>query len=107
MNDAFLSILGIMRKAGKLTLGYDAVMNSVLKKKSCLILTASDISQRSQRQLAFDCRETGVPIKSIPYDMLDISRSVGRQVRILSIDDEGFAKKALSLIDKIEEESDI
>ena len=106
-NDPLLSLLGLMRKAGRLTLGFDAVVESAKKGESSLILIASDISERSARQLAFECRETAVQIISIAYDMLEISRSVGRQVRILSINDEGFAKKALSLIDKIEEESDI
>ncbi|MBQ6569233.1 MAG: ribosomal L7Ae/L30e/S12e/Gadd45 family protein [Clostridia bacterium] len=106
MNDALLSLLGLMRKAGKITMGFDAVIESANKGESLLILTASDVAQRTARQLAFEIKPD-VKIKSVPYNMLDISRAIGRQVKILSINDEGFAKKALSLIDKIEEESDI
>lgn len=107
MNEPLLSMLGIMRKAGKLTMGFDAAAESAKKGESRLILTASDISLRSARQIAFECKDTGVDIVSVPYTMEQLSKAVGRQVRIFSVNDDGFAKKALSLIGNFEEESNI
>jgi len=107
VNDKFLSLLGLIRKAGKLTMGFDAVVIDAKSGASKLILTASDISPRSARQIAFECKDTGIDIVTIPYNVEQLSEAVGRQVKIFSVNDDGFAKKALSLIGNIEEESDI
>ena len=45
MDKKILDFLGIARRAGRLSLGTDAVMEAVNKKKSKLIITACDISR--------------------------------------------------------------
>ena len=47
MNDRLLSLLGIARRAGKLTMGFDPVAEDVAKHKAKLVLTASDLSERT------------------------------------------------------------
>ena len=62
--DKILNFLGIARRAGKLSLGFDAAEESVNKKKSKLLILACDVSERTRK-------------------------SVG----IISVNDEGFAKR--------------
>lgn len=98
MNDPLLSLLGIARRAGMLTLGFDAVCEDVNKGKSSLVLTAKDISDGSLRKLENHISTSEVGIIEIPHDINDICAALGRKVRIISINDSGFAKKALSLL---------
>lgn len=99
MNDRFLSLLGIIRRAGRLELGFDAAKESIQNGKGFLLITSSDISQRSKKELAFFARENEkIIIRPAPYTIDDFNKAVGKKVKIISICDEGFGKKALELL---------
>lgn len=53
MNDKLLSLLGLARRGGKLSSGFDAVSNSIKRRKARLVLIASDISQKTQKELVY------------------------------------------------------
>ena len=52
-NDRLISFLGIARKAGKLTFGFDSVCESLRKKESCMVLIASDASEGTVRGITY------------------------------------------------------
>ena len=52
MNNKLLSFLGLCRRAGKMTIGNDAVIEEINNGKSCLVLLAGDASQRTAREAA-------------------------------------------------------
>lgn len=100
MADRVLSLLGLARRAGKVTLGFDAVCSSVGKNESRLILTADDVSDGTMRKLRNRLREQEITIHGMPYGMKEINAAIGKPVRIISINDSGFAGKLIELLDQ-------
>ena len=98
-NDRLLSLLGIARKAGRLSLGFDSVCESVAKGEALLILTASDISEGTLDKLRRSVQER-VRTLGTPYDIDAFGAAIGKNVRIISINDSGFAQKAGELLNK-------
>jgi len=96
-NNKFLSFLGICRRAGKMTLGFDSVLKSVAEKESCLILLASDIAKNTEKNLNEKLSQSTVKVIKLPYGKEELYRSVGKPVGIISINDKGFADKITQL----------
>ena len=63
MNDRLLSMLGICKRAGQLIAGFDPVKKSVQCGRALLVLTASDLSDRTKKEIAYLTRETEIPKK--------------------------------------------
>jgi len=97
--DKTLSLLGLARRAGRTTLGFDAVCSSAVKNESRLILTASDVSEGTMRKLRNHLSECEINIREIPYSQEQINAAIGKPVRIISINDSGFARKLIELLD--------
>lgn len=100
MNDSALNLLGLCRKAGKLSLGHDACKAALNQGKASLCLICSDASQRLSEEISSLAEKAGVRIFDVGYSMLDIKAAISFKAAVLTIDDEGFAK---SLIKKINE----
>ncbi len=99
MNDAFLSRLGLARKAGKLSPGFAAVKDSVTGGAAKLVIIAADISQKSEKEVRFICK-TAVKAERVKFTTFEISNAIGTKAGIISINDEGFAKSILNNIPK-------
>ena len=84
-------ILTICNKAGKLCFGFDATVKSVNENKTHLILTASDLSPKTLKELEFKTQNK-IRIINIDFDMDTISCYLGKKTGIISINDKGFAK---------------
>ena len=97
MNDRLLSLLGLARRAGKLSMGFDASCESAAKGEAALVLTTADISEGSLRRLI-----SGVggkaEIITLDCDMQQLAAAIGKSVRMVSVNDEGFAKKLRLLL---------
>ncbi len=96
MNDKFLSLLGMARKCGKLSLGHDAVISSVVKNRAKLVVLSSEGSERLQKEIAHACQyeNKNIPVLITSYLTADISKAIGSKAAVISVDDEGFAKSA-------------
>jgi len=103
-NDRFLSLLGLARRAGKISLGFDSSVGSAIKKESALILTTKDISPKSMKELRYALTQCQVDIFEIPYDIDDMRSAVGKAVRIVSVNDGGFAAQARQLLNAVKGE---
>ncbi len=99
MNNQLLSFLGICRRAGKMTLGYDSVVSSVTNGESCLVIMADDISPRTEKHLTEALTGTPVSIMKVPYDRNTLGKSLGKFTAIISVNDRGFAVKITELIE--------
>ncbi|MBR6509070.1 MAG: ribosomal L7Ae/L30e/S12e/Gadd45 family protein [Clostridia bacterium] len=92
MKNKILSLLGFATKAGKLGFGFEAAREALRDKKSKLILIASDISEKSLKEMKFYSEKANVRcIELKDLTMIDISNSVGRKCGIISVNDNGFA----------------
>ena len=97
MNDRLLSLLGIARRAGRISLGNDPVLSSITEGKARLVLLCPDLSQRTRKGIETNAEAFGVPLVTITQTMDQVGMSLGKRCGIISLNDEGFARKALTL----------
>lgn len=98
MIDKALSMLGLARRAGRLSLGFDASVGSGMKGESRLILVAADISPKSEKELRYALRDKRIEIIKCDYTEDDFGGAVGKRVRIISVNDAGFAAQVRKLL---------
>lgn len=98
MTDRLLSLLGLCRRAGKLTLGNDPVIDSILDKKAKLVLIASDCSEHTAKGVLKIAHQNNVRAQIVPYTKDDISLAVGKYTAVLSVCDMGFARSFYALL---------
>lgn len=94
-NDPVLSRLGFARKAGKLKTGFAAAKESVLDGTARLIVIASDVSPKSEKEMRFFSREKVTVVKT-EHTMDNLSRAIGIKAGIVSVCDDGFAGAILA-----------
>lgn len=104
MMDKLLSALGLCKKAGKLVEGSDAVRAAAEKNRLSLILTARDLSQGSRKKVELTAQKKNIAILTIPVDMDDLWRQLGRRAGILGIADKGLAQMAQGIMARQDEE---
>ncbi len=94
MNDKFLSLLGMARRSGKLSLGHDAAVSSIVKNKACLCVISSEGSERLKNEMCHACSFEGknIPVLITDYKTAELSNAVGSKAAVMTVDDEGFAK---------------
>jgi len=92
------SMLGIARKGGKISIGYDATCIDVQKNKSKLVLIATDASDKTKKNIRFVCDKYGC--KYIEYGENEIlGQCLGKKmISVLSINDENIVLYVLSNI---------
>ncbi len=97
MNNKLLSLLGMCRKAGKLTVGYEKTVELVKKQKLFLVLVAADTAPRTEKELRFHGNST-LPVVRLAETKEELSRAIGTAAGVVGITQEGFAKQAKLLI---------
>lgn len=95
-----LSLLGIARRAGRISWGRDAVEESLGKGKAHLVLVAEDISVKTAAGVRFSAERAGVPVLSIHETIESVSQAIGKRAGIVAVLDEGFAKKIKTLVEE-------
>lgn len=96
MNDRFLNLLGLCRRAGRMKIGCDTVIESVELKEAKLVLMASDISENTKKKVISALNGTKSEI--LKYTKDELSFALGKTCAVLSVEDEGFANKLSELI---------
>lgn len=88
----FLSTLGLCRRAGKLIYGFDPVCEEIKKPKSkvCGVVAASDISEKTLKEIKFICDRYGIRLFSADADMEEIKAVLGKRTGVIAILDEGL-----------------
>ena len=98
MQNKFLSLLGMARKANRVSLGYDKSLEAIHTFKSYAVFVANDISEKTKRGLVFAAEESEIEVITTPYSIFDFTNAVGTKTGIVSINDSGFSKKLISLL---------
>ena len=97
MNEQLLPLLGIARRAGRLSLGFDAATESMQKGRAQLLLLADDLSERTVRNITMTARQTDTHIIVTNVPMTQLGAAVGKSTGIISVNDKGFAEKMKTL----------
>ena len=89
--EALYQALSLCRKAGALTLGFDAVEDACVKSKAWLVMVASDISPKTLQRLNYAVGDL-VDVITMPLTqdkLADISR---KPVAVYAVTDRNLAK---------------
>lgn len=95
-----LGMLGLARRAGKLEGGYDICVDRIRLRRAKLVVAASDISEKSYKNLCFEAKRENVPARRLVADMETLSKSCGIKAGMAVITDGGFAKRIIEIIDE-------
>lgn len=98
MNDKILSLLGLCRRAGKITIGNDAVIDMVTKNKAKLVIMAEDVSKNTAKGVLSACHANNVTALTIKRDKEQLSHAIGKFCAVITVNDDGFANKLKMLI---------
>ncbi|MCH5192457.1 MAG: ribosomal L7Ae/L30e/S12e/Gadd45 family protein [Oscillospiraceae bacterium] len=94
-----LGLLTMCRKAGKLQMGFDAMKEALAGGKAKAVVIAADVSPKTEKEARFFADKSGVPVRKTGTTLDEIFMGLGKRAGVLTICDEGFAKKALSICD--------
>lgn len=94
-----LSLLGLCKKADKLSMGHDACIGSIVvgRAKACLLCTDASQRLKSEFERATSYDKRNIPLVFLPFTMDDIKNATGRTAAVITINDEGFARSFLRL----------
>ncbi len=95
MNDRFLSLITLSKRANRLILGFDTVKEGIEAGKVKLVLLAKDLSPKTEKEVRFLCEKSQLPVCRTEYPMDLFWSQVGKRVGVLGIADEGFAKRMM------------
>ncbi len=97
-NSKLLSLLGLAKKAGKLSLGHDAVMDALARRKAHLIVLAADASERVEREMKREIAfwQSSIPLIRISETMEQIGYALPHKVGVVSVNDASFAAAVLN-----------
>lgn len=95
--DKLLSMLGLAKRAGKVSTGAFICRKAISSRRARLVLLASDASENTKKAISDPCRHYGV--KLIEYsDMESLGHATGGGDRaVVSVNDCNFAKAILDI----------
>ena len=93
MNPKLIGLLGIARRAGHTACGFDAAAGLLKARRAALVLLASNLSEKTEKELRFAARDQRTPLIRISMDMASIGKALGyaKPVGVCATDDAGFA----------------
>ena len=99
IDNKIYGLLGLARRAGKISFGTESSKETIEKNKAKLVIIAEDCSDRTKKNFKDLCEKLNVEIR-IQGTIEKLSRSIGQLNKaVLVIKDENFAKEILKRID--------
>lgn len=104
MERKLAGLIGMARRAGRLTIGFDAVREQLEAGKAAFVLLAADLSAKTEKELLFGLKQ--VKAGRGPLGKEEMAHALGslRPVGVIATDDEGFATAMKALCGRNEEE---
>lgn len=99
MNNKIYGLLGLARKAGKISFGTQSCIEAIEKRKAKLVIIAEDCSDRTKKNFEDISNTANVPIRVIGT-IENISKCIGQNNKaVIVVRDENFAKEIIQKID--------
>jgi ribosomal protein L7Ae-like RNA K-turn-binding protein len=105
-NNRILSTISLCKRAGKLLLGFDVVGEAILSGEAKVVIIASDLSPKTQKEVELAAQKGGVRVLPIPSTMDEIWQFVNKRAGVLAVSDQGLAGKLCGLIDHQDKEDE-
>ena len=89
-----IGLLGMARRAGRLSIGFDASIASAESGKTSLLLLSTDASPKTAKEAAFAGETYAVTVMELPLDKAMLAEAIGmhKPVAVVAVCDSGFAK---------------
>lgn len=102
--DKTLSMLGMARRAGKLSMGHDMAEKSIKAHKAKMVLICSDVSKRlvSEFQRTLENFRLDIPLIIADITINEIHFAVGYKAGVMTVDDVNFSDRIISLLEQEE-----
>ncbi len=98
INSKICGLLGLARRAGKLSFGTEACKQDIEKNKIKLIIIAKDSAERTKMNFKNICNEKKVPIFEI-LNIEEMSNAIGQSNKaVIGIKDINFSKEIIKII---------
>ncbi|AUJ26642.1 MULTISPECIES: L7Ae/L30e/S12e/Gadd45 family ribosomal protein [Virgibacillus] len=98
MKNNYLNLLGLAFRAGKCSLGEDAILKDIRSRRAVLVLLANDIGPQTKKKITDKCKTYKIPYVIVD-DRETISNAIGKTQRVaIAILDAGFAAKMNTLL---------
>lgn len=95
-----LNLLGIARRAGKLVMGTDSLVNALPSKKVKLVFVASDASDATYDKIDKKAYYYQAPVIN-KFSTEELSQALGvTSIKVLGLIDEGFTKAILKELER-------
>lgn len=99
MNNKIYGLLGLARKAGKISFGTQSCIEAIEKRKAKLVIIAEDCSDRTKKNFEDISKIANVPIM-VMGTIENISKCIGQNNKaVIVVRDENFAKEIIQKID--------
>lgn len=96
--EALYQAISLCRKAGKLTMGFDAVEEAAVRGKAWVVLTASDASAKTVSRLKGNIGAL-VEVLPMPLDQSRLAAVSRKPVAVYAVTDRNLAKLCLERLD--------
>ena len=92
-------LLGLARRAGKISFGTQSSIETIKNKKAYLVIVAEDSSKRTKESFANLANEKQLPIREIGT-IEELSKAIGQVNKaIIVIKEKNFAEELIRIID--------
>ena len=93
-----LGLIGITAKAGKIVCGTEAVEETIIKRKSRLVIVAQDASEKTKNNMKHKCAQYSIPIAE--FSIIEkLSKAIGKQNKaVISIRDINLGEEIYKII---------
>lgn len=85
------NLLTMCIKAGKTVKGFDSACEAVKNGTACCILTASDTSEKTVKEVRFICGKYSVPLITTELSKDEMAVLCGKVTAVIAVCDKGFA----------------
>ena len=96
MASKLLNDLSLAMRARKLLIGFDTVKEALEQDKIFLLISASDLSDKTKKELAFLGERYGAKHITIGAAMDELWYLLGKKAGVIGVTDKAFSEKILS-----------
>ena len=98
-NSKIYGLLGLARRAGKVSFGTESSLETIEKRKAKLVIVAIDSSDRTKNNFEKICKEKNIKLR-IVGTIEELSKSIGHfNKAVITVNDENFSKELIKRID--------
>ncbi len=97
-------LISICRRAGKMAMGFDPMLEALAGRKAAGVITAADISPKTYKEVCFHCQKKQVPVCSVPLTQDEIGMTAGRRAAVIAVLDKGFFDRLQELCSEAQQQ---